>query len=421
MKEEFLQYVWANSLFKSRDFVTVSGKKVEILNTGSRNRDAGPDFFNARIRIGGMEWAGNVEIHCRNSDWNRHGHQEDKAYNNVILSVVGVADTKVYTQEGREVETLVLDYAEQLYREYLYLVNNPLRPGCRYAFERIEPAYFRIALQSLAVERLERKCGAVRLVWEQTRHDWEECFYRMICKYWTGNVNAEPFYQLSALLPFRLLMRYADRPLVLEALLLGCSGLLDMEEEDEYVCRLKQEFQYLKNKHRLPVMAAEQWKFMRVRPHAFPPLRIVLLATFLQGFGTLLPRMLQASSVKELEGLLTVRLPGHWEQHFRKKTGVRSCQLGMTVKRILIINAAVPFVFLYGMEQGEEELQEKALRWLEECPPENNYIIRQWEDWKESVTSALQTQALIELAKEYCEKHRCLQCRFSKEILKRAD
>lgn len=422
MKEEFLQYVWANSLFKNRDFTTVSGKKLEIIDTGKYNRDAGPDFFNARLRIDGVEWAGNVEVHCRNSDWNRHGHPSDSAYNNVILSVVGTADTPIYNQQGREIETLVLEYAEPLYREYLYLTGNNLRPGCRYAFGRIDPACFRMALQSLAIERLERKCRNVRLVWEQTRHDWEECFYRMICKYWTGNLNAEPFYQLAAALPYRTLLRYADKPLALEALLLGTSGLLDIEKEDDYIRALKTEYQYLKNKHNLSALDAGQWKFMRVRPGAFPNVRLVLLAVFLRDFRALLSKVLQAASVKDLEKLLDVRLPDRWTKHFfPEEGGKHPCRMGLSLKRILIINAIVPFAFLYGNEQGQEDLQERALAWLEECPPENNYIVRAWSPWKASIESALQTQALIELTKEYCENHRCLKCRLSREIFKRAD
>lgn len=421
MKEEFLQYIWANALFRNAGFTTLSGKNVYVLNVGLQNKDAGADFFNARIRIENLVLAGNVEIHLRNSDWFRHGHHLNPAYDNVILSVVREADSPVYNSRGKEVETVVLDYAEGLYDEYLFMQKSERQPACHRNLGKIDRERFALNLQALAVERLERKCGDIRCILEQTGNDWQECFYRLLCKYWAGNVNAEPFYQLALALPYKILLKQADRTDILEALLLGSAGLLKGEQEDEYLAGLEREYRFWQTKYGLHSLAPEIWKFMRIRPDAFPTVRLALLAAFFYRFADWMGEITQAQTLNEVLSLLDVQASPYWDNHYRLGvvSSYRPKRLGDGLKRTIIINAVIPFLFLYGKEQGNEDYCEKALAWLEELQPERNYIITDWEACGFRFQTALQTQALIQLRKEYCDKHRCLQCRIGREVLKK--
>lgn len=420
MKEEFLQYIWSNALYKSHEFVTCSGKTIEIVSGGQFNKDAGPDFFNAKICMGEVLLAGNIEIHLRNSDWYRHGHHKDEAYNNVILSVVRDADVLVFNSAGAEVETIVLEYADVLYDEYIFMRNSIRWPGCMQHLRTLDRNRFDLILQSLAVERLERKCNDVRTVWGQVKGDWETCFYRTLCKYWAGNVNSDPFYQLSLSVSYKILLRYSDRLPAVEALLFGCSGLLEQVRDNDYTVSLKNEFRYLRAKHQLVPMDASQWKFMRIRPDAFPTVRIALLAAFLCGFNNWLSAILDAVSLKEVMNLLDVRASAYWDQHysFDRESVEKSKRMGNQIKKTIIINAVIPFLFLYGRERGEEKYTEKSVVWLEQLNAEKNYVVTSWEAYGFTFDTALQTQALLQLRKEYCDKHACLKCRIGLEVFK---
>jgi len=421
MDERFLQYVWANSLFRNGSCRSSRGKAIQIRHVGQQNRDAGPDFYNAKIEIDGTLFVGTVEIHAKASDWFRHGHDHDPAYGNVILSVVEEVDREVVDCHGRPVESIVLEYPESLRAEYLYMQGVHRHPRCHRRLWELEPLRAEGVLAAYAVERLERKCEAIREELRQSKNDWESCFYHVLARYWAGNVNREACSQLAVRLPYKTILRCGEDRFRVEALLLGVSGLLEsVREPDDYVKALQEEYAYQAAKYRLESMTASVWKFMRVRPAAFPTVRLALLAALMCRFNGLFSRLMEGESIREAKRMLDVEASDYWITHYQ--LGVlspgRPKQLGEAMKEVLLINALIPFMFVYGRERHAEHYREKALCWLEELPAERNRVTRAWEACGFHCRSALHTQALLEIEGLYCENHRCLECRVGDEVFR---
>lgn len=423
MTEEFLQYVWENTLFDTRHCFSTAGKAIEIVHPGYKNRDAGPDFFNAKVKIDGMTHVGNVEIHQRGSDWFRHGHHVDAAYDNVILSVVAVADEDVFSSKGRPIDGMVLAYNTHLWDEYAYLQGLTEIPRCSHLLRQGDSALTSMALTGYAVERLEAKCRVIQEMLDETKNDWETCFYRLLARYWSGSVNAEPFSLLARSLPYKIVLKCADNLARIESLVFGVSGLLAGCAEDDYVAAMRQEYEFQASKWRLSSMNPASWKFARVRPVSFPTVRLALFAALMPRFNALVSAVLESSSLEEVERLLDVRASIYWDTRY--KLGVPSVrhvkQLGQAMKEIVIINAVIPFLFVYGKGRGEEAYCDKAITWLEALPAERNYITEGWERAGVVLSSALQSQAVIQLKKEYCDAHRCLQCKFFSNAFRRRE
>jgi hypothetical protein len=421
MNEEFLQYIWANSLFRDASCVTTDGERIRVLRVGDLNRDAGPDFSNAKIEKDGVILVGTVEVHLANSAWFRHGHHEDAAYDNVILSVVGKADAEVYTSRGRRVDTIVLCYDERLRDEYLYMQGAPVTPRCHRRLREIDGGKLELLLAGYAVERLERKCADVYRLLESTRGDWEATLLGMITRYWSGNVNAEAFSLLASDLPYAKIARMGDSLFRVEALLLGRAGLLtEAGEGDEYVVALREEYAYLASKLNLQEMPASCWRFMRVRPVVFPTVRVALLAALFCRSSFLFSSLLEASTAGEAMRLFDVSASPYWNTHYRlgHSTGRQVKRVGEMIRQVLVVNALVPFLFVYGKERGEERYRDKALRWLEELPPESNRIMKDWKQYGITPCSAFQTQAILQVHREYCLSRRCLHCKLGHEVFR---
>ncbi len=421
MKEEFLHYIWKTRQFNHVDLKTVDGQELEINYQGDHNHDAGPDFFNAKISIGEMQWSGNVEIHVHASDWLRHNHQKDDAYNNVILHVVLESDIPLNSNLGNPMPTLALGNRidKKMYGKYLLLQNSKDEIACIERIKEVSGIKITSWLSRLLAERFERKISELKTELEQNGNDWEETFYRHLARQFGMKVNAEPFQWLAAALPFKIISRHRDNLLQTEALLFGQSGLFPEFPEDIYTQSLMREYAHLRIKYKLNPMPAHQWKLMRLRPNNFPTLRIAQLAGLFFRQPQLFRKCIETAEIHELKNLLSASASVYWNDHYRfgKISPASEKNLGVQSVDTILINTIAPFKFLYGRIKGEEMLEREAISLLEKITAESNRITRQWKNAGIGSISSADSQSLIELMKNYCEKKRCLSCHIGNYLL----
>lgn len=421
MREDFLHYVWQLGHFNHHGLKTTMGDEIEIIRRGERSALSGPDFCNAHIRIGDTIWVGNVEIHLAASDWIAHKHTQDPAYRNVILHVVLEEDSPVFTEAGMRIPCLELKQRieRDLLGRYQRLMRGASWIPCQYEIHLVPEVVRESWLDRLLVERLARRTERLAARLKDVQGDWEEMFYQTLTQGLGGHVNAQPFEMLARSLPLHVLLRYRHSRLQLEALFFGQANLLTASHTDDYPQRLLQEYTFLKAKHSLTPLPVGMWKFMRMRPANFPTIRIAQLAALVYHRGTLLNHALSALTMDEMETMLSVRLANYWTDHFvfDKQSKPQPKLLGREMVNLLVVNAIVPTLFLYGMQQGGEKFQQRALTLLEDIPAEKNVIIEGWKNLGIEVPSAFHSQALLELKNEYCNAGRCLHCAVGNVIL----
>lgn len=418
-----MQYVWQHQLLEG-GLTTVDGQAVHVERPGDLNTDAGPDFTNARLTIGGTSWAGNVEVHVKASDWNRHRHSSDHAYDNVVLHVVYEADAEIAVAEGHKVSTLSLRryIPDSVWNNYEALVSPPeSRPiGCADRLGEVPRFAVNAYLERLAVERVERKCAVVRRLLQESRGSWEQCCYWMLAHYFGGKTNAFAFELLAKATDQRLLARWRDNALRVEALLMGQAGLLDARFEDEYPQLLQADYESIRAGARLTPISGYLWKFFRLRPYSFPTLRISQFAQLVCQSENLFSHLLETADVKVLQGYFDVAASPYWDNHFQFDTlaAGKPKRVGTDFVNTLIINAWVPLLFEYGSQHGDQKYKDQAIDLLAQLPSEKNRIITLWRQSGLAAQDAFQSQALIQLYTERCRNHGCLDCNIGYKLIK---
>ena len=421
MTEEFLHYIWQYRLYSPNLFLQ-TGEQVEVVNPGIHNRDSGPDFFNARIRIGETTWAGNIEIHVLSSDWRRHNHQQDMSYDNVILHVVWRDDDPVKRNNGSPIPTLELDglYNEHAWKNYLSFMASKRWVPCETQISRIDPFIKNAWLDRVLVERLERKALQVELILGLTQNDWAQTFYRLLARHMGFKLNNQAFEMLAQSLPFPYLAKHANDLFQVEDMVFGQAGLLEKKFEDDYPRQLKKEYEFLKKKFDLTPIDAHLWRFMRLHPGNFPTLRLAQFASIIHDSSVIISQLFSSSDVNTYQKLFGAHASEYWNSHysFDKPSSSKRKSLGLSSINLLIINLVAPMLVAYGRWKGDVTMVEKAVDLLMKLKPENNIYSRKWAAMGVTAENAATTQALIELKTQYCEKKKCLECSIGNVLLK---
>ena len=395
---------------------TASGKPIEVLSAGVQNRNAGPDFADARIKIGGILWAGSVEIHRRTSDWHRHRHQGNGAYASVVLHVVHHHDCRIPPAEA---EVFEMKYNPRLEERCRLLLNGEQTPSCAHLLPSVQDFGWQHFLTRLAFERLEQRAERIAALLVQSQNDWEGAFLQILFRAFGFGVNADPLERLAQSIASAHIAKHRSSLLQIEALLFGQAGFLDEPPQDDYQRALHREYTLLQAKFALVPMPRHAWRFLRIRPPNFPTVRIAQLAALLHSAQGLFAKTIEAVSVTDILTLFNISVSEYWHTHY----SFAACSppspktLGKGSAERLAANVCVPVLFCYGKMRGGEPLCRRAVMWLEALPPEDNVHTALWRRAQMPPCNMLESQALVQLTTEYCHKKRCLHCAVGRRVI----
>jgi hypothetical protein len=421
MKEDFLHYLWKFKKFDTLNLKTFNEEEIIINNVGQYLELAGPDFFNAQITIDNQKWAGNVEIHLKSSDWYVHHHERDKAYENVILHVVWEHDIEIFRENNSEIPVLELrKYVDTVtVANYQSLISPKSWIFCEKQLKGIPQFTFKNWQERLFFERLERKSKPVFELLDQTNQDWEAVLFCLLAKNFGLNTNGEIFLKITMSVPFSVIRKESFEVENLEALLLGSSGLLDLDKEDTYFVDLKFRYFYLLHKYQLEKKIVEPVQFFKHRPDNFPTIRLSQLANLYHLQQNLFSKISALNSVEVIYEIFNVSTSDYWQNHYQfdKESPKKKKKLSKSFIDLIIINTIIPLQFAYAKSQGKE-ISEDLIQLLEEVASEKNAIIDKFHSFGIQSKNAFESQALLQLKNEYCNKSRCLECAIGMELLK---
>jgi hypothetical protein len=421
MQEDFIHYIWKHKKFQTHNLFTTNHETVLVRDVGQHNLNSGPDFFNAQLKIGEQLWAGNVEIHIKSSDWFLHNHEQDKAYDNVILHVVWEHDTEVFRKDNTPIPTLqikdfteatILNNYEKLFSKQNKWIN------CEHDFAEVDDFLLKNWLERLYFERLENKSIIIEALLKDSKNDWEAVLFKMLAKNFGLKVNRDSFLSLAQSIDFSVIRKTQSNQQTLEALLFGQAGLLEEDIQDAYYLSLIKEYQFLKQKFKLENTQVLPLQFFRLRPPNFPTIRLSQLASLYHEYQNLFSKIIETDSLEGFYELFKVSTSKFWKTHytFQKESKSSSKILTKSFIDLLLINTIIPIKFCYAKQKGEA-IDDNIIKLGNAIHSEKNSIITAYNNLKKVSNSVLDSQALIQLKTEYCDKNNCLKCTVGNALL----
>ena len=418
MTERLLQYIWQMQLFNKANLITAEEELLQIIFPGNYNTNQGPDFLEAKIKIDNTILAGHVELHVNSSHWKNHKHSSDKNYNTVVLHVVWEDD-----DPSLNLPTLVLNnlVSKLLLSKYEELMQNRGFVPCEKSIANINELVWHSWKERLLVERLQRKSQQVLGYLKKSNNHWEEVFWWMIAGNFGIKVNKDCFEAIAQSIPVTILAKHKSSIHQLEALLLGQAGLLNKEFIDDYPKLLQREYNFCKTKYQLKEVSISP-SSLRMRPSSFPAIRLAQLAMLTHQSLHLFSKIKESTSLTEIKKMLDVTANDYWHYHYTmdETSAYKPKHLGAQMIDTILINTVIPVLFAYGHYHNETTFKDKGLKWLEQIKAEQNNITKNWAQLSISNNNAFDSQSLIELKTNYCDKRRCLDCAIGNTLLRKS-